>query len=392
MAVKSIVRGNYGILLMTVMMMVLVYLNLIFTPSLLEGVIANTNAKLVDTLTGNVAVEPGRDKSTIDNVNALTEDIRKIKGVEAVCARSRIGGEIRSGDENGNWDVYGIDPAADKKVFKTSRHLIEGKYLGPEDTGQILLGAQIAGAGKKGIELYGDSLKNVHAGDKVQVRFTNGVKKEFTVKGIFYVQFIQADLRAYITEKDLQALTGSKPDTASSVYIRTRAGVKESKVIRDIRRTRDDVRFKTWEDRAGIIKNMTDSFVIINDILRIVALFVAAITIFIVTYVDLANKRRQIGIQRAIGIGSQAIVASYLIRAAFYAVIGACLAVLVFLYVIVPLEAKYPFHFPQGDVLLAINGKFMARNGVILFLVALVSALVPAERSISMAILDAIWG
>ncbi len=392
MAFKSVIRGNYGILLMTVMMMVLVYLNLIFTPALLEGVIANTNAKLVDTLTSNIALEPGRDKNSIDGVAALMQKVQKIDGVEAASARSRLGGEIRAGDEYGNWDIYGIDPMADKKVFKTSQNMIEGEYLDEGDSGQILLGVQIAGAGKKGIELYGDSLKNVHTGDKVQVRFTNGVKKEFTVKGIFYVQFIQADLRAYINEKDFQSIAGTKPDTASAVYVRTKKGVKENGVIEDIRKINDDVRFKTWEDRAGIIRNMTDSFVIINDILRIVALFVAAITIFIVTYVDLTNKRRQIGIQRAIGISSQAIVASYLIRAVLYAITGALLAVLIFLYIIVPLEARYPFHFPQGDVLLAINGRFMTRNVGILFFVALVSALVPAERSVSMRILDAIWG
>lgn len=392
MAVKSVIRGNYGILLMTVVMMVLVYLNLIFTPSLLEGVIANTNAKLIDMLTSNIAVEPGKDQSSISNVATLTRDIEKIDGVEAVCARSRLGGEIRADDESGNWDVFGIDPGEDKKVFKTSENMIEGKYLSENDTGQVMLGVQIAGAGKKGIELYGDSLKTVHAGDKVKIRFTNGITKEFNVKGIFYVQFIQADLRAYITNKDFQDLTRSKPDTASTVYVRTRRGIKEDRVIGKIKEIDKDVRFKTWEDRAGIIRNMTDSFVIINDILRVVALFVAAITIFIVTYVDLTNKRRQIGIQRAIGISSQAIVASYMIRAIFYAMTGAALAVLIFLYVVIPLEARYPFHFPQGDVLLAINGRFMARNVVILFFVALVAALVPAERSVSMRILDAIWG
>lgn len=41
----------------------------------------------------------------------------------------------------------------------------------------------------------------------------------------------------------------------------------------------------------------------------------AAVTIFTITYIDLAGRRRQTGIQRAIGIRSGPIVGSYILKA-----------------------------------------------------------------------------
>jgi ABC-type antimicrobial peptide transport system permease subunit len=96
---------------------------------------------------------------------------------------------------------------------------------------------------------------------------------------------------------------------------------------------------------------MTDSFNVINAILNAVNLLIAGIMVFIVTYIDVANRRRQIGIQRAIGITPGSITLSYLFRAIFYSGVGVILADLLFAYLVTPLEARYPFHFPFDDVI-----------------------------------------
>src|SRR4030066_401702 len=176
------------------------------------------------------------------------------------------------------------------------------------------MGLQLAGADREDLELYSSSLRSVHAGDTVVVRYVNGVEKQYTVKGIFYCELIQTDV------------------------------------------------------------SMNQIIVI----LQIVALIVAAITIFIVTYVDLSNKRRQIGIERAIGITPSAIVLSYIFRAGVYALVGILAAALIFIYVVVPLEARHPFHFPFGDVFLPVNISYLIRSALILCGVAVVSAFVPS--------------
>ncbi|HUV52957.1 MAG TPA: ABC transporter permease [Dehalococcoidia bacterium] len=141
------------------------------------------------------------------------------------------------------------------------------------------------------------------------------------------------------------------------------------------------------------VKNLTRIYKLgkVEVILQVVALIVAAITIFIVTYVDLANKRRQIGIERAIGITPSAIVLSYIFRAVVYAVVGIFAAALIFIYVVVPLEARHPFHFPFGDVFLPVNISYLIRSALILCGVAIVSAFIPSFNTIRVKIIDAIW-
>jgi putative ABC transport system permease protein len=136
---------------------------------------------------------------------------------------------------------------------------------------------------------------------------------------------------------------------------------------------------------------MTDSFNVINTILNVVNLLVAAITVFIVTYIDVTNRRRQIGIQRAIGITQGSITLAYLLRAVFYAIVASILASLVFLYVVVPIEARYPFHFPFGDVYLVTGFSSLTRAVLILLCAAVVAAFVPVWMALRIKILDAIW-
>ena len=119
---------------------------------------------------------------------------------------------------------------------------------------------------------------------------------------------------------------------------------------------------------------MTDSFNVINTILNVVNLLVAGITVLIVTYIDVTNRRRQIGIQRAIGITQGSIALAYLLRAVFYAIVASILASLAFLYVVIPIEARYPFRFPFGDVYLVTGFPYLTRAVFILLCAAVVIA------------------
>ena len=149
---------------------------------------------------------------------------------------------------------------------------------------------------------------------------------------------------------------------------------------------------KVWEDYAGIVSSMTNSFSLINTILDIVNLLIAATTIFIVTYIDVANRKRQIGIQRAIGITPAAITLAYLMRVMFYAIVAAALAGLIFTNALVPVEAQHPFHFPLGDVYLITTHAGMMRTVLVLLGTAVIAGSMPVRAVLRIKILDAIWG
>ena len=391
LAIKSIARGNVRVLVLTILMLILVYLNLLFTPALLDGAVETVNNKTINTMSGDVVVQAAGEVPVIGNVSELVSQIESLNGVSAACARNSLGADISYEGERATTVVYAIDPDQDSKVFQISQNIIEGSYLAPEDTDQILLGVQIAGNDRKDLALYSSSLKSVHVGDRVSVSYVGGVQKQYTVKGIFYTELTQGDLRAYISEKEFVTMNPLMTGKASFIHVKTKDNVKLESVIEEIKGIRPGLKFQTWEDFEGFLRSMTDSFKQIIVILRAAAFIVAAITIFIVTYVDLVNKRRQIGIQRAIGITGASIILSYIFRAIVYAIVGILAAALIFKYAVVPVEAHYPFHFPFGDVFLPVNIPYLISSALILCGVTAVSAFIPAFRMIRIKIIDAIW-
>ncbi|MBA7693665.1 hypothetical protein ES703_102253 [subsurface metagenome] len=391
LAFTSVTRGNIGVILLTILILTLVAMNLIFVPSLLDGLVWGANDKLINTYVGNLIVEPSSEKELIKDVSKLVSRIEAIDGVTAVSARNSIGAEVEYEDERVGCSVHGIIPEREKEVLSVHKWLIEGSYLDSKDRDTILLGVQLAGADLPDIELYTRSLKKVHAGDKVSVRYANGIEKTYLVKGIFYTEFIQTDLQAFITERELRSVNALARERAKSIHIKLAEDADVNGVIGEIIRTGEEIKVLSWVEYAGIVRSMTDSFTVINAILNIVNLLVAGITVFIVTYIEVTNRRRQIGIQRAIGITPFSITLAYLIRATLYAVVSVALAVLLFINVVMPLEMRYPFHFPFGDVYLRVGPDKMVWTGSILLVVTILASLLPVRGIMRMKIINAIW-
>jgi len=392
LAFTSVTKGNFRIALLTMLILILVALNLVFVPGLLDGLAWGANDKLINTYSSDIVIESGGSSHYISNVDQLLTEIEQIKGVEAVTARNYLGAEIEYEGKYLGAAVYGVNLDTEKEVFTIADSIVEGSYLDADDVDTIVLGIQIAGADNPELELYARSLQSVHAGDTVTVTYTNNMKKNYTVKGIFYTEFIQTDLQSYVSNTEFDTVAPYLVNNASVIYVKTSEDADSEEIISRIMSTSEELRITTWEDHAGLVDSMTESFKIIEIIIDTVNLLVAGITVFIVTYIDVAHRKRQIGIQRAIGITPAAITISYVIRAIFYAVVALALAMLIYKFGIIPLEARYPFHFPFGDVFLQISPFVLIRTALLLFAVSVISALLPVRGVIRTKIIDAIWG
>jgi putative ABC transport system permease protein len=392
LAFTSVTKGNFRIALLTMLILILVALNLLFVPGLLDGLVWGANDKLVNTYSSNLLVESDGASHYIPNVEQLVAEIKQVEGVEAVTARNYMGAEIEYEGKYLGAAVYGVHPDTEIEVFTIADSMVEGSYLDADDIDAIVIGIQIAGADRTELEMYARSLQNVHAGDSILVVYTNGIEKEYEVKGIFHTEFIQTDLQAFVSENDFQTVAPLLANNASSIYVKTIEDADTDVMISQILNMADGIKVTTWEDHAGLVHSMTASFKIIEVIMNGVNLLVAGITIFIITYIDVAHRRRQIGIQRAIGITPAAITMSYVIRAIFYAIVALALAMLIYKFGIIPLEARYPFHFPFGDVFLRIIPFVLIRTALLLFVVSIISALLPVHGAMRTKIIDAIWG
>lgn len=388
----SIRRGNLGVILLTILILTLVSLNLLFIPGFLQGLVSGANTQLRNTYSSDIVVESNTANPLIGNIEDTMRRIDAIEGVVAATPRNSLGAEFIYENERTNAMVYGIQPETENNVFTIRKSMVEGSFLSPNDTDEIVLGIQLAGADKPNLELYARSLLTVHAGDEITLIYSNGVQKQYKVKGIFYTKFLQTDAEAFVSQAEMQSVNTATTNSADTIYVKVKNDNDIPSIMEKVNAIESGLKVLNWKDYAGIVRSLTDSFNIINVIMNVVNLLIAGITVFIVTYIDVANRRRQIGVQRAIGITPWSITLSYLMRAVFYAVAAIVLAILLYVFIVSPVEARYPFYFPFGAVYFVIGASNIYLMTAIVLSVSLAASFLPVRGMMRMKIMDAIWG
>jgi putative ABC transport system permease protein len=387
---RAITRGNRGIIILTVAMMAVIFAELMFVPSLIQGATNEIQLELRDYVTSSVAISPSHSDLTIPGAAGLLSRVRATHGVVAATATSLAGSQISFGSHTNSWPVLAIDPISYARTFTTPKTMIEGSFLDPGANDEIVLGIGIAGAGMNHVATYGSSLQTVHVGDRVSVTLSGGRTHLFTVKGIYETDLSEANTSAFITTASADRLVPSLRGRVSAIYVRTNQIGDEKAVIRQLRGEDRRVTYQSWETLSSSVKEITGSFNTIKSVLNAVSLIVAAIAVFIVTYVDLVNKRRTIGIERAIGISGPAITVNYLLKAVIFAVLGILFGAGLFFGGAIPLVRHHPFQFPIGPVTLSASSGELRSDAIILLAVAVIGALVPSWRAMRVRLLDAV--
>jgi cell division transport system permease protein len=121
-------------------------------------------------------------------------------------------------------------------------------------------------------------------------------------------------------------------------------------------------------------------------------LVVAAITVFIVIFINAITRRKYIGIMKAIGVDGKTLELSYVFQSMVYAIIGSIIGLAMVYGFLVPYVAANPIDFPFSDgILVAPVDLTMVRVGILLFVTAIAGYL-PARIIIKKNTLDSILG
>jgi len=149
---------------------------------------------------------------------------------------------------------------------------------------------------------------------------------------------------------------------------------------------------RPWQDFIGLVLGIVQSFDIIKRIILFIGLIVAGVTIFIVIFIAVVSRRKQIGIMKAIGMKEGIIVASYIMLALFYAVVGIGIGIAVIEFVATPYFIAHPLSFPMGKVSLLIVRSEFVTSIVSMIIVSIIAGFIPSWRVGRENIIKAIWG
>ncbi len=403
LAYKSIIKGNRWALALIIMVMSLSFANLILTPSILSGVANTLNRQQVDTLFANVVIDPEKDKYYLDHVEQMENKIKQIPGVIGVSAHLNSSafieyqwqekGSPADKGKSGNWSVIGIDPNQEVNVTTIHENIIQGSYLEAGERDAIILGIEVAGGDSAQSSSF-LTLEGVQVGDKVRLTYPNGVQREYRVKGIFHARETQADRLVFVTTKELTSVLGRTifADRASQILVKTEQTGDERWFIEELETLGINGKIRSWREYGGAAGGIVSSFNVIASLINGIGLVVAAIVMFIVIYINVLNRKRQIGILRAIGIKTNIVIISYLIQALFYAVLGIIFGEIIMQFAIQPYFTNYPLDLPLGLVSLGIEPSAILKAVLGLILAAIFAGLIPVLSIIRQSIIKSIWG
>ncbi|MCG7855067.1 MAG: ABC transporter permease [Methanoregulaceae archaeon] len=387
LALRSLQRGNLGSLVLTVVIVGMVFTNMIFMPSIITGAIVNYEQQTVDTYTSDIIIEPKEDFRYIEDLSGLLDKVNRVPGVKRAAPHYAAGAVLRHKGKALSMAIEAVQPRDEMLVTTLSTYMEEGSYLGDGDTGEVILGRYVAGF-KDSSEDFLPSLGGVKVGDSITAEYTNGVVREYRVKGIFRTYSFNTDYLVFTTWDEMELVEGRELDQATSVLVRTDPGADENAVKKTLLRygVQEDV--QTWLDFLGnAYRNAVESYAILNTITTVVSLVIAAVVLFVVIMIKTLNSRRQIGILLAIGIKKDIIVNSYLFQVLILAILGIIFGILVVLGLTAYFTA-FPIEFPEGNISPYIVPADIGINAIYLFLASALAGFIPAWRIANKEILE----
>ena len=402
LAFKSIIKGSRWAPFLIVLVMAFSFANLIIAPSILAGVTATLDEQQVNSLFANIIIDPEEDKYYLDHAGQIESMVGQVPGVVGVSAHLNSNAFIEyqwrekesSSDrgKSGNWSVVGIDPSQEVNTTTIREHIIEGSYLDSNDRDKIVLGIEIAG--NEGAQSSSfRTLGGVQIGDEVRLTYPNGTQREYEVKGIFRAREITADRSAFVTRKEMVSVLGRQVfhDRASQILVKIKQVGDEGRFIKEFEALGINGEIRGWKE-YGWLGSIVSSFDIVASLINAIGLVVATIVMFIVIYINVINKKRQIGVLRAIGIKRDVIVTSYIFQSLFYAISGVILGWLLIHFGLEPYFISYPLDLPLGLVSLVIEPLTVQKAIWGLILAAVFAGFIPVLLFIRQSIINSIWG
>lgn len=401
---RQLKRSSWWSNILIVLIMVLTFLNLVVISGLLVGLIEGASNAVKNNYIGDIIVSKLPENSFIENTPQITNIIENTPEIESYTARYLASASLESNyKDRSNFDenpekvstiIAGINPENENDVTNIEDNLIEGEFLEADDFDKVVLGAFLL---EKYLNIDSPGflvLKDIDIGDKIRVD-VNGNTREMIVKGILKSKTDEIDRRAFIVDSQLRSMMGRYDKNVGEISMRIQPGL-DPNYVKSILVKNDIEKFgkvQTFEEgRPKFLDDITNTFNLLGTIISSIGLAVAAITVFIVIFINAITRRKYIGIMKAIGVNGKTLELSYIIQSLVYAIIGSAVGLILVYAVLVPYVDANPINFPFSDgILVAPVGATSIRVGILIIVTAL-AGYIPSRIIIRKNTLNSILG
>lgn len=387
--------------------MVLTFLNLVVITGILVGLIQGSEEQYQKHYTGDVIITKRIGKDYIERTQDIVSALNATPGVKDFAIRYSTGATIQAEEslyrikKQGEQDVStganltGINPIKEQELFELGDFIVEGEYLQPGDFDQVLVGSFLlyrftAIDAPNFRPLRGD----IRPGDKIRVK-VGDVSRDMWIKGIVKTKVDEVSSRVFMNQEQFIQMANRDNLEANEIAIIAEPGYTQES-IRDALLARGFGEYANIQTQKESIPQFLDqiktTFGLLGNMIGLIGLAVACITIFIVIFVNIITRRKYIGILKGIGVSGRAVEVSYVIQSAVYATVGSTIGVLIVFFVLRPFFYAHPINFPFSDGILAVTAQGTIVRALILIFCTVIAGYLPARMIVRKNTLDSILG
>src|SRR3989344_663557 len=290
-AYKTITRGNKSTAVFTVFILSLSFFNLMFVSGFLNGFSDGIMRSMIDNSTAHIIVMPQEEptvKEFILNQEKVRAQIGTIPGVIGTARHYQLGGSFAYDKEKmGEFKrvsapVVGVTQSEEKKILTVYKNIVSGEFPDDLKNDEIVLGANLSGGfGTKQTSDLGGAI----VGDEVQVTYSNGITRTYTIRGIFKISMGgSVGGTAFISAEEAESIL-SVYDNASEIMVRMDLGRGTlDEYAEEMGAIAPNLKIEKYTNRLSTVGILVDAFDIIAVIVTVISIIVAAIIFFVMIF------------------------------------------------------------------------------------------------------------
>lgn len=387
-AKKNILR-NKGVLIFTIFIISLGFISSIIIYGALQDTSYDLQENYIETIAGHITLEPYDDKEKIENVENVLKKVKvlpKVLGAAAITEKS-----ARLYDSNGDYidtEIYVVDSEKFSYSSVVPGLFNEGDWLSKGEKDKIVLGCMNI---KKCNEIEAFDTIDINVGESFLVAPTGYESTELVLKGIYDHRFIDIERISYVNKETANEIFGDYDSSeADKIIIRLSEREYTEETIEELNKMNLNLKISDWKEETSKHSSVIDSFLIIGDLSFFIGVIISAISIYVILYINIMNKKRQISIIKAMGIKSRVVALSYVFLSLFLGVLGSIAGIFLTLLMIEYFKFN-PIQTGIGDLVPRVTPEVFSLVTLAIISVSIISGYLVSKKVTKQNIIEGIF-
>lgn len=348
----------------------------------LEGSSNEIVDRTVNVMTSHLIIMD-ENNNYINNTEKITEKLDEISWVKGYSRRLLKSAFLQYKQNSIGCELIGIEPSQEKKITLLENFISKGRFLENLDINGTVLGDDFA------------EKINVKVGDLIYANFADvNISYSFKVVGLLDTGIVDVDEKAIFVSKGALDSIFNSENKATEILIKTDEPLKSKSYKKNLENQGfvENIKILTWQEKLTHIEDMVIGYKTIKKISQIMTVIGVMVPVSVLMYVNVKNRKREVGIMIATGSQTKTIFLIFLFEALIIASIGVLSGaglggLLVKYYQYNPVVSRenfviYPYITPMTFII----------PMVVIFIMTVVSGLYPAVKASKTDPIDAIWG